>query len=38
MNYSRLALAAFGGVVAYFAFGFLLLGLVPALILSLIHI
>ncbi|MGA7632265.1 MAG: hypothetical protein WCB11_15995 [Terriglobales bacterium] len=32
MNYSRLALAAFGGVVAYFAFGFLLLGLVPALI------
>src|SRR5580698_9926092 len=32
MNYSRLVLAALGGVVAYFAFGFLLLGLVPALI------
>jgi hypothetical protein len=32
MNYSRLALAALGGVVAYFAYGFLLLGLVPALI------
>ncbi|MFZ0277630.1 MAG: hypothetical protein WA254_14755 [Candidatus Sulfotelmatobacter sp.] len=32
MNYSRLAVAALGGVVAYFAFGFLLLGLVPALI------
>jgi hypothetical protein len=32
MNYSRLALAALGGLVAYFAFGFLLLGLVPALI------
>jgi hypothetical protein len=32
MNYSRLALAALGGVVAYFAYGFSLLGLVPALI------
>jgi hypothetical protein len=32
MNYSRIALAALGGLVAYFAFGFLLLGLVPALI------
>src|SRR5271163_1491161 len=32
MNYSRLALAALGGTVAYFAFGFLLLGLVPALV------
>jgi hypothetical protein len=32
MNYSRLALAALGATVAYFAFGFLLLGLVPALI------
>jgi hypothetical protein len=32
MNYSRLALAALGGTVAYFAFGFFLLWLVPALI------
>jgi hypothetical protein len=32
MNYSRLALAALGGMVAYFAFGFLLFWLVPALI------
>jgi hypothetical protein len=32
MSYSRLALAALGGTVAYFAFGFLLLWLVPALI------
>jgi hypothetical protein len=32
MNYSRLALAALGGTVASFAFGFLLLTLVPALI------
>jgi hypothetical protein len=32
MNYSRLGLAALGGTVAYFAFGFLLLWLVPALI------
>jgi hypothetical protein len=32
MNYSRLALAALGGTVAYFAFGFLLVWLVPALI------
>jgi hypothetical protein len=32
MSYSRLALAALGATVAYFAFGFLLLGLVPALI------
>ena len=32
MNYSRLALAALGGTVAYFAYGFLLLVLVPALI------
>jgi hypothetical protein len=32
MNYSRLALAALGATVAYFAFGFLLLWLVPALI------
>jgi len=31
MNYSRLALAALGGMVASFAFGFLVLGLVPAL-------
>ncbi|MGA9470867.1 MAG: DUF1761 domain-containing protein [Terriglobales bacterium] len=32
MNYSRLALAALGGTVVYFAFGFLLFWLVPALI------
>ena len=32
MNYSRLALAALGGTVASFAFGFLVLVLVPALI------
>jgi len=32
MNYSRLGLAALGGMVASFAFGFLVLGLVPALI------
>jgi hypothetical protein len=32
MNYSRLALAALGGTLAYFAFGFLVLWLVPALI------
>ncbi len=32
MNYSRLALAALGGTVASFAFGFLILWLVPALI------
>ncbi|HEY0431975.1 MAG TPA: hypothetical protein VGC61_09150 [Pyrinomonadaceae bacterium] len=32
MNYSRLALAALGGTVASFAFGFLVLMLVPALI------
>jgi hypothetical protein len=32
MNYSSLGLAALGGTVAYFAFGFLLLWLVPALI------
>jgi len=32
MNYSRLGLAALGGTVASFAFGFLLLWLVPALI------
>lgn len=31
MNYSRLALAALGGTVASFAFGFLVLWLVPAL-------
>ena len=31
MNYSRLALAALGGTVASFAFGFLVLALVPAL-------
>ncbi|HXD32215.1 MAG TPA: hypothetical protein VN643_13915 [Pyrinomonadaceae bacterium] len=31
MNYSRLALAALGGMVASFAFGFLVLWLVPAL-------
>lgn len=31
MNYSRLALSALGGTVAYFAFGFLVLWLVPAL-------
>jgi len=32
MNYSHLALAALGGTVASFAFGFLVLWLVPALI------
>ncbi|MGB7922954.1 MAG: DUF1761 domain-containing protein [Pyrinomonadaceae bacterium] len=32
MNYSRLGLAALGGTVAYFAFGFLVLWLVPVLI------
>jgi hypothetical protein len=32
MNYTRLALAALGGMVASFAFGFLMLWLVPALI------
>ena len=32
MNYLRLALAALGGTVAYFAFGFFVLWLVPALI------
>jgi hypothetical protein len=32
MNYSRLVLAALGGMVASFAFGFLVLWLVPALI------
>ena len=32
MNYSRLGLAALGGTVASFAFGFLVLFLVPALI------
>ena len=32
MNYSRVALAALGGTVASFAFGFLVLSLVPALI------
>ena len=32
MNYSRLALAALGGTVASFAFGFLVFTLVPALI------
>jgi len=32
MNYSRLVLAALGGTVAYFAFGFLLVWLVPSLI------
>jgi hypothetical protein len=32
MNYSRLALAALAGTVAYFVFGFLVLWLVPALI------
>ncbi len=32
MNYSRLALAALGGTVAYFALGFLLVWLVPPLI------
>src|SRR6185295_20072414 len=31
MNYLRLGLAALGGTVASFAFGFLLFGLVPAL-------
>lgn len=31
MNYTRLALAALGGMVASFAFGFLVLALVPAL-------
>ena len=30
MNYSRLGLAALGGMVASFAFGFLVMGLVPA--------
>jgi hypothetical protein len=32
MNYSRLGLAALGGTVAYFAFGFLALWLLPVLI------
>jgi len=32
MNYSRLGLAALGGTVASFAFGFMVLWLVPALI------
>ena len=32
MNYSRLVLAALGGTVASFAFGFLVLWLVPALV------
>ena len=32
MNYSRLGLAALGGTVAHFAFGFLVVWLVPALI------
>jgi hypothetical protein len=32
MNYASLALAALGGTVAYFTFGFLVLWLVPALI------
>jgi hypothetical protein len=32
MNYTRLGLAALGGTVAYFAFGFLVLWLVPVLI------
>ena len=32
MNYTRLGLAALGGMVASFAFGFLVLGLVPALL------
>ncbi|MBK9315809.1 MAG: hypothetical protein IPM55_16420 [Acidobacteria bacterium] len=32
MNYSRLGLAALGGTVASFAFGFLVFWLVPALI------
>ncbi|MFZ0759008.1 MAG: hypothetical protein WAM69_03580, partial [Candidatus Sulfotelmatobacter sp.] len=32
MNYSRLALAALGGTVASFAFGFLVFWLVPSLI------
>jgi hypothetical protein len=32
MNYSRLALAALGGTVAYFALGFLVFWLVPSLI------
>jgi hypothetical protein len=32
MNYSSLGLAALGGTMAYFAFGFLLVWLVPALV------
>lgn len=32
MNYSRVGLAALGGTVASFAFGFLVIGLAPALI------
>jgi Protein of unknown function (DUF1761) len=32
MNYTRLGLAALGGTVAYFAFGFLVMWLLPALI------
>src|ERR1700690_1961911 len=32
MNYVRLGLAALGGTAAYFAFGFLVLWLVPALV------
>jgi hypothetical protein len=31
MNYSRLVLAAVGGTVAYFAFGFLVFGVLPLL-------
>lgn len=31
MNYSRIALAGFGGTVAYFIFGFLVFGLLPTL-------
>jgi hypothetical protein len=32
MNYASLGLTAFGGTVAYFAFGFLVLWLVPSLV------
>ena len=36
MSYSRLALAALGGTVASFAFGFLVFWLVPGLIVSVV--
>jgi hypothetical protein len=32
MNYSRLLLASLGGMVAYFAFGFVVFGMLPAMV------